>query len=181
MDIGNRHLWRLGRYVGLARIGINMLTQEELKSLVYYDQDTGLFTWKVKRQGRNKSNLGWVASKGYIEICIAQKRLKAHRWAWFYVHGELPDQIDHINGIKNDNRLCNLRVVTNKQNHENRGAQKNNTSGFKGVTKRGNRFIAQIMHNRKQHYLGIFDTAEQASNVYKQKANEFFTHYQGQP
>jgi hypothetical protein len=158
-----------------------MLTQEELQSLVYYDKDTGLFTWKVKRQGRNKPYLGWVESKGYIEICIAQKRLKAHRWAWFYVYGELPDQIDHINGIKDDNRLCNLRVVTNKQNHENRGAQKNNTSGFKGVTKRGNKFIAQIMHNQKQHYLGIFDTAEQASNVYKQKANAFFTHYQGQP
>jgi hypothetical protein len=157
-----------------------MLTQEELKSLVYYDQETGLFSWKVKRQGRNKPNLGWVESKGYIEICIAQKRLKAHRWAWFYVHGELPEQIDHINGIKNDNRLCNLRVVTNKQNHENRGAQKNNTSGFKGVTKRGNKFISQIMHNRKQHYLGIFETAEQASNVYKQKAQELFTHYQGQ-
>lgn len=158
-----------------------MLTQEELKSIVHYDQDTGLFTWvKKKPQGRYKQNLGWVASKGYIEICIAQKRLKAHRWAWFYVHGELPNQIDHINGIKDDNRLCNLRVVTNKQNHENRGAQKNNTSGFKGVTKRGNRFIAQIMHNRKQYYLGTFDTAEQASNVYKQKANEFFTHYQGQ-
>ena len=180
MDFGHRHLWRLGCFTGLARIGLIMLTQEELKSLVHYDQDTGLFTWKVKRQGRNKSNLGWVESKGYIEICIAQKRLKAHRWAWFYVHGELPGQIDHINGIKDDNRLCNLRVVTTKQNHENRGAQKNNTSGFKGVTKRGNKFIAQIMHNQKQHYLGIFDTAEQASNVYKQKANELFTHYQGQ-
>ena len=157
-----------------------MLTQDELKSLVHYDQDTGLFTWKVKRQGRNKPNLGWIESKGYVEICIAQKRLKAHRWAWFYVYGELPNQIDHINGTKDDNRLCNLRVVTTKQNLENRGAPKNNTSGFKGVTKRGNKFIAQIMHNQKQHYLGVFDTAEQASSVYKQKANELFTHYQGQ-
>jgi hypothetical protein len=180
MYFGNHHLWWLGCTVGMARIGINMLTQEELKSLVNYDQDTGLFTWiKKKPQGRYKENLGWIESKGYIEICIAQKRLKAHRWAWFYVYGELPEQIDHINGVKSDNRLCNLRVVTNKQNHENRGAQKNNTSGFKGVTKRGDKFIAQIMHNQKQHYLGIFTTAEQASNVYKQKAQEFFTHYKG--
>ena len=158
-----------------------MLTQEELKSLVHYNQETGLFTWiKKKPQGRYKQHLGWITSKGYIEICIAQKRLKAHRWAWFYVYGELPEQIDHINEIKTDNRLCNLRVVTNKQNHENRGAQKNNTSGFKGVTKRGNKFIAQIMHNQKQHYLGIFESAEEASNMYKSKANEFFSHYQGQ-
>ena len=158
-----------------------MLTQEELKSLVYYNQDTGLFTWKVKRQGRNKSTLGWVESKGYIEICIAQKRLKAHRWAWFYVHGELPEQIDHINGIKNDNRLCNLRVVTKKQNSENRGAQKNNTSGFKGVTHFQNKWRSQIMHNKKNYHIGLFDTAEEAHIAYKQKAHELFTHYQGQP
>jgi hypothetical protein len=178
MCISHHHFWRHWCTTGMARIGLNMLTQEELKLLVHYDQDTGLFTWvKKKPQGRYKENLGWVESKGYIEICIAQKRLKAHRWAWFYVYGELPKQIDHINGVKSDNRLCNLRVVTNKQNHENRGAQKNNTSGFKGVTKRGNKFIAQIMHNQKQYHLGMFATAEQASNVYTKKAQEFFTHY----
>ena len=181
MRVGNHHLWRHWRNAGMARIGINMLTQEKLKSLVHYDQDTGLFTWKVKRQGRNKSNLGWVESKGYIEICIAQKRLKAHRWAWFYVHGELPSQIDHINGIKDDNRLCNLRVVTNKQNHENRGAQKNNTSGFKGVTYFQNKWRSQITHNRKNYYIGLFNTPEEAHMAYKQKAHELFTHYQGQP
>jgi hypothetical protein len=157
-----------------------MLTQEELKSLVNYDQETGLFTWKVKRQGKIKSNLGWITDKGYVEICIAGKRLKAHRWAWFYVYGELPKQIDHINCNKTDNRLCNLRIVTNKQNHENRGAQKNNTSGFKGVTHFENKWRSQIMHNRKNYYIGLFDTAEEAHIAYKKKANELFTHYQGQ-
>jgi hypothetical protein len=157
-----------------------MLTQEELQSLVNYDQETGLFTWKVKRQGRIKSNLGWITDKGYVEICIAQKRLKAHRWAWFYVHGELPKQIDHINCKKTDNRLCNLRIVTNKQNHENRGAQKNNTSGFKGVTHFENKWRSQITHNGKNYHIGLFDTPEQAHHAYKEKANEFFTHYQGQ-
>ena len=157
-----------------------MLTQDELKSLVHYNPDTGLFSWiKKKPQGRYKENLGWITNKGYIEICIAQKRLKAHRWAWFYVHGELPDQIDHMNGIKDDNKLCNLRVVTNKQNHENRGFQKNNTSGFKGVTKRGNKFVAQITHNQKNIYIGIFESAELASNAYNKKAQEIFTHYKG--
>ncbi len=140
MYFGNRHLWRYRCTTSMARVGVNMLTQKELQLLVHYDTNTGLFTWKVKRKGRNKPNLGWVDSKGYIEICIAQKRLKAHRWAWFYEHGVLPTQIDHINGIKTDNRLCNLRVVTTKQNHENRGAQKNNTSGFKGVTRFQNKW-----------------------------------------
>lgn len=182
MCFGNRHLWRLGRVISMARIGVNMLTQNELKQLVHYEPSTGVFTWLQKKpQGRYKENLGWLDSKGYIEICIAQKRLKAHRWAWFYVYGELPGQIDHINEIKTDNRLCNLRVVTTKQNHENRGAQKNNTSGFKGVTRFQNKWRAQIMHNRKNFYLGVYETAEQASNAYKQKAQELFTHYQGQP
>lgn len=158
-----------------------MLTQEELKSLVNYDQETGLFTWiKKKPQGRYKQHLGWITDRGYVEICIAQKRLKAHRWAWFYVHGELPKQIDHINCNKTDNRLCNLRIVTNKQNHENRGAQKNNTSGFKGVTHFENKWRSQIMHNGKNYHIGVFDTPEQAHHAYKEKANEFFTHYQGQ-
>ena len=157
-----------------------MLTQQELKSIVNYDQETGLFSWKIKRQGKIKSNLGWITSKGYLEICIAQKRLKAHRWAWFYVYGELPKQIDHINGCKTDNRLCNLRIVNTKQNHENRGAQKNNTSGFKGVTRFQNKWRAQIMHNRKNYHIGLFETPEKAHEAYKVKANEFFTHYQGQ-
>jgi hypothetical protein len=180
MHFGNHHFWRLGRIARMARIGINMLTQEELKLLVNYDQETGLFTWKVKRQGKIKSNLGWITDKGYVEICIAGKRLKAHRWAWFYVYGELPKQIDHINCNKTDNRLCNLRIVTNKQNHENRGAQKNNTSGFKGVTHFENKWRSQIMHNRKNYYIGLFDTAKEAHIAYKKKANELFTHYQGQ-
>ena len=157
-----------------------MLTQEELKVLVNYEHETGVFTWKVKRRGRNKPNLGWFTNNGYIEICISKKRLKAHRWAWFYVYGELPKQIDHINGVKTDNRLCNLRAVTNKQNHENRGAQKNNTSGFKGVTSIKNKWRAQIMHNKKSFHIGLFNTPEEAHQAYKEKANEFFTHYQGQ-
>ena len=181
MDTRCHHFWRYRCNAGMARIGVYMLTQEELKSLVSYDQTTGLFSWlKKKPQGRYNQHLGWITDKGYVEICIAQKRLKAHRWAWFYVYGELPKQIDHINGDKTDNRLCNLRVVTNKQNHENRGAQNNNTSGFKGVTSFKNKWRAQITHNRKNHHIGLFDTPEKAHAAYKQKANEFFTHYQGQ-
>jgi hypothetical protein len=156
-----------------------MLTQIELQKIIHYDSNTGLFTWIKKNSGKYKQFAGWIESKGYVEICISQKRLKAHRWAWFYVHGKLPEQIDHINGIKSDNRLCNLRLVNTKQNHENRGKQKNNTTGFKGVTKRGNKFVAQITHNKKNIYIGIFESAELAGNAYNKKAQEIFTHYKG--
>jgi hypothetical protein len=94
--------------------------------------------------------------------------------------GYIPDgfNLDHINGNKTDNRLCNLRLATNSQNQQNRPAPQNNTSGYRGVTwhKSANKWMARICHNGIRKTLGFFETAEEAYEVYKSTALEIYTH-----
>ena len=80
-----------------------MITQSELKNILHYNQDTGVFTWI-----KNSIVAGTVEKKGYIAIKINRKSYKAHRLAWLYIYGNFPkEQIDHLNGIKNDNCINN--------------------------------------------------------------------------
>jgi hypothetical protein len=142
-----------------------------LRSLLDYSPETGLFVWRLSNS--NVSPAGSLAgrsvnSDGYRQIVINRRFYKAHRLAWFYVHGVWPDQIDHINGDRTDNRLCNLRNVTSLLNtHNQRKPHCNNRSGFLGVSKRADgRFQAEIRVSGKKRYLGAFATAEQAGAAY---------------
>jgi hypothetical protein len=112
--------------------------------------------------------LGAVAGRinrlGYRQIKINGKYHSASRLAWFYVHGEWPEsQIDHINRIRDDNRLCNLRCVTHRENCLNRTYAK---SVMRGTVRKRNRWQAQISINNKTTYLGLFPTREEASAAY---------------
>lgn len=147
------------------------LTQERLKELLHYDPETGIFT-NLTQRGKVKKGAvaGSKYSTGYICIEIYYKRYQAHRLAWLYVYGEFPaNQIDHINEIKDDNRIVNLRSATNLENQHNVSSlQSNNTSGFRGVFWRKNRkkWKAIIYLNGRPKHLGHFDTAEEASEAY---------------
>ena len=150
----------------------NELTAEYLRSILHYDQETGIFTWKVRTARRVK--VGDVAGRqhggGYLRIKVQSRDYLAHRLAWLYMNGEWPtDQIDHINRVKTDNRISNLREVTNKQNHQNAGKSSNNTSGHPGVCwhKRDFKWIAKIMHNQKSINLGYFTNIEDAVSARK--------------
>lgn len=144
----------------------DLITQERLKSLLTYSPDTGEFCWRVRRGG--KAILGGLAGsrscEGYIHIQINRKKYKAHRLAWLYVHGEHPIEIDHINRIKDDNRISNLRSVTHAQNGQNQNRPKNNTSGHIGVDfhKRSSRWRARVKIDGKLRDIGYFDTKEAA-------------------
>lgn len=84
-----------------------ILTHARLRELLDYNAETGVFTWRVSRQGHCKAGSAAGARRhdGYIRICVDQRRVWGHRLAWFYVHGEWPSQqIDHINGNPSDNR-----------------------------------------------------------------------------
>jgi len=154
-----------------------MLTQEELKETLDYDPESGIFRWKVAKGLRVKVGdiAGTLHPNGYRYIKINGKRYLEHRLAWLYVHGEWPeDMIDHINGIKDDNRIENLRESTRSENGMNRSKQINNTSGYKGVTwnKAAQKWHTQIMINNKQKYLGYFDSPEEAYAAYCKAAEE---------
>lgn len=149
-----------------------MLTQIELKRHLHYDPETGIFTRLISNS--NIVKVGSIAGsknhKGYLQIQINSKVYGAHRLAWLYVNGEFPvNQTDHINCIKDDNRIVNLRDANSSQNKLNVGANKNNTSGFKGVAfhKEANKWVAQAWLNGKKHYLGLFTTPELASVSYQ--------------
>ena len=148
-----------------------MKTQTELKALYDYDIDTGILTSKrwSKPVGSRKPD-GLTTRFGRI-----------HRLIWVWMTGEElgADVIDHINGDPYDNRWVNLRRCTVAQNQMNRGNNANSTSGFKGVCWSWDtmRWQAQIGFMGKIYYLGQYDTADEAHDVYLEEAERCFGEY----
>jgi len=147
------------------------ITAERLRELLHYDPETGIFTWRIDaaRCRRKGSIAGANADSGrYSSITIRRTIFKAHRLAWLYVHGSLPvGMIDHINGIKSDNRIANLRDVSFITNMENqRAAHSNNKLGIMGVTLFRGRYSAHIRTNKVLRFLGSFPTPELAHAAY---------------
>jgi len=134
-------------------------SQEYLHKLFSYDGKD--LIWKVQKSNNIKvgSIAGNKQKNGYNYIGIDGKIYFAHRLIWMFVYGYLPEnQIDHVNRIKDDNRIENLREVSNQCNIQNAGMSKNNTSGIKGVhwCKRAKRWVAQITVNDKNKNLGKY-------------------------
>jgi hypothetical protein len=144
-----------------------MITADRLKELVNYDADTGLFTWKTTRRGCKVGNrVGCVAKNGYIVIRLDDALYLAHRLAWLYVYGSWPkEQIDHINRTRGDNRLSNLREVSNAENAQNKRT-KANKSGFAGVRRENSKWLAEIKVKYKLIRIGLFASPEEAHQAY---------------
>lgn len=150
-----------------------------VRERLHYDPETGAFIWKVKPAGPVKagSPAGTINSKGYRVILINWKTYVAHRLAWLYVYGEWPSvQVDHINGDKADNRLANLRLATNSQNQANRGPQKRNKSGVKGVfwNRARRRWVASIRVDGKLKHIGEYRDLTEAADAYARTARAEF-------
>ena len=151
-----------------------MLTQAELKSKLRYCPDTGIFT-RIKSSSGIRRTVGGVKSDGYFRLYTCGKSYYSHRLAWFYVYGKFPSNtIDHINGIKTDNRISNLREATRAENIWNIGKTSKNKSGFKGVSfnKSYNKWSAVCTVNNKTNHLGFFITPELASQAYQEFAKK---------
>lgn len=151
----------------------NTLTANELRSLLLYDAETGLFWWRVRRPGIRQEGAAGTLSKstGYVVIQVNGRLYKAHRLAWLYVYGCWPaNTIDHINGKKADNRISNLRDVTHPVNSCNRVRQnRNNATGLLGVTPHPatGKFMARVSRDGRSKYLGLFPSADEAHRAYQ--------------
>jgi len=148
-----------------------MINQSYLKEILNYNPSTGLFTWKTeKRYGIKLNKIAGCNSHGYIAIKVNGKKYAAHRLAWLYVYGKFPNNmIDHINGIRHDNRIENLRDVTSEINQQNQiKPRSKNSSNFLGVNFEKNlgKWKAQIQANKVKKYLGLFETPELAYEAY---------------
>jgi hypothetical protein len=142
------------------------LTAERLRELLSYDPDTGLFRWRISRRGSPAGEIaGCGNGDGYLRIKIDHSLCLAHRLAWLYVHGKWPvEQLDHISGVRADNRIANLREATNAQNHQNRAISQRNTSGHIGIcwAKREKKWRARVTVNSLVVPLGYFAALEDA-------------------
>lgn len=149
-----------------------IITRQQLKELLSYDLESGIFTWLILR-GRAKTVAGTPNHNGYIQICVCRRSYMAHKLAWLYVHGCIPKILDHVNGVTSDNRLCNLRIATPTLNQWNRKKSKNNSVGYAGVTRHRRKYAARIMVNRKYIWLGSFDNPVTAGEAYAKAAKQY--------
>lgn len=159
------------------------LTQERLREVLRYDPATGVFTWFTPGKGRVVgATAGCVSKVGYIVIRVDCDLYQAHRLVMFYLTGKWPEHdVDHINGVRTDNSLDNLRNATRGENLQNqRSAKPFNRSGLLGViwSNQAEKWIARVTHKGKQHHCGTFDTPEEAHAAYvakKRQIHEFCT------
>lgn len=151
------------------------LTQARLKELLHYNPDTGVFTRITGVSGHSVGlRVGSNHGMGYRSVGVDRIRYYEHRLAWLYMHGEFPEhQIDHINHDTSDNRIENLRRVTNIENQRNRSMSKNNTSGIMGVSfcKQTSKWVAEIKVNYRKINLGRFNTIQEATRA-REAAND---------
>lgn len=150
----------------------NALTADDFRRLFHYDPETGVFTRLYSRQGCIQgAPVGSFDKRGYLRICLDGFTYTAHRLAWLYVHGIWPSNyIDHINGDKRDNRLCNLREASFKVNSQNK---RSGMGGRKYGTLLGAQWVANkkkwravISVDGKNRYIGIFSTERAAHEAY---------------
>lgn len=159
------------------------LTKEDVLRYLRYDAETGYFTViSIGACPANKYLLGRTAGHvrkcdNYRTIHVAGVKVFAHRLVWFLHYGTWPScDIDHKDQNKDNNRISNLRLLDRSANRQNCGIPKTNTTGFKGTSfdKRCGKWRAYISVRAKKHFLGHFDTVEEAGSAYKTALNVHF-------
>jgi len=153
---------------------------ETLRGILTYEPGTGLLRWARDCGGKDAKKIkagaiaGCKSTFGYIVVRIAGVLYPAHRIGWYLTTGDWPpNQVDHINEVKADNRLVNLRLATHAQNQVNRKGSLPNTSGFRGVSRHGGKWFAQIGVNGNHITFPLRDTPEEAAADYARAARQY--------
>lgn len=172
-----------------------MITAEEVRELLDYDPETGVFTWRERSRKMCKSDrarnawnsklagkiAGSLNALGYVTIALHKHAYYAHRLAWLHVYGRWPKaETDHRNEVKSDNRISNLREASSALNKQNRRrACRGNTSGLRGVCwfNQTRKWHAQICVNGKKVHLGYFDCKHEAHAAYLKAKAKFHSGY----
>lgn len=152
------------------------MTADEAEKTFRYDSETGLLYWRIRPSNgvREGQKAGSDDGDGYLQVRYRGRTYKAHRIVWLIHKGEMPvAMIDHINGIRSDNRIENLREANATANAQNRrGASSDNKSGLLGVSPYRNKWAAQIMTRGCLHRIGLFGTPEEAHSAYLKAKSE---------
>lgn len=172
------------------------LTQEIVRELLDYDPETGVLRWKERglhwfsTDGKKtqthlmnqwnsrlagKEAFTSTSNNGYKVGAVKDRKFLAHRIIWLWVYGWVPEEVDHKNGDKTDNRIVNLREVTRAINQRNKRKLSNNTSGYCGVTqdKRDGKWTATFVVDGLKYSCGYWETPEQANEALMKKRAEF--------
>ena len=153
------------------------MANDDIKDWLRYDAETGVFTWAKSPSSRRMAGdtAGYVDRKGYRTIRFQNRLYLACHLAWLFARGEMPPSvIDHKNLNPSDDRIENLRLATQSQNIAHALIRKNNTSGFKGVCRSRNRWIAYVAPNRRHVRLGSFKNTEDAARAHDAAAIKYF-------
>lgn len=153
-----------------------MLTQAHVRALFDYDPSSGKLTRRVRASANAPagSEPGWIGANGYRAVSVDNKKYYAHRIIWLWMTGDMPDAIDHIDGVPLNNAWTNLRPATVSENMRNKRKSRSGLKGVERVTGYDNKFSARIKFEGKRHYLGIFGTEREAHEAYKAAAVKYF-------
>ena len=140
-----------------------------------YIPETGQLVWADNYGPRARKGvvIGSIDSSGYRQVKLSKKSVLVHRIIWLMFNGSYPEQIDHINRIRTDNRIENLRAATNTTNQHNLSIRIDNKTGVTGVNMVYEKYQARIGVNGRRIYLGIFDSLSEAADAYKNAKEKY--------
>lgn len=152
---------------------VKIPSQKYLKGCLSYDPETGILLWREREDMPSNWNSRWAGKpaftasmpKGYKKGRLNHGNFLAHRIIWKLVYGFEPEVIDHVDGDRTNNRLANLRSVTQLENQRNQSLPITNTSGFVGVSRFGSKWRVRVQVRGKDKHLGIFANLEEAASA----------------
>ncbi len=155
------------------------ITKEFLLKKFRYEPVTGQLI-RIENSGTAKAGdvAGTQHSSGYIQVSVKSRSFKAHRLIWMMIYGKWPDcKTDHINGVRNDNRLDNLREASDALNMKNKKCYSNNKTGLPGVQFCRGKWHVNIKSSpSRQVHIGCFDSFIEAACARKSAENVFGYH-----